>query len=181
MNLRDYERQTIRDFVETAAEEGLLSNSVLDLGAGQQPYRDIVERMGGDYVPFDAPGYPGSVTKIDTTGEAFGRLFATVLCTQVIQYQQDPLTFLTNIRARIAGAGHLVMTYPTNWPEVEEADRFRFTKAGMRTLLTDAGFQIVRHEKRGSIWDGRMELAREKRMTATGEEFVLGYGVVARA
>lgn len=184
MNLRDYERESIRRFVQSAADEGYLSGSVLDVGSGTRPYATIVKEAGGEYVPFDAPGYPGAVPGVrDSTGDAWGRLFRTALCTQVIQYQEQPLTFLTGVRARLAHSDEawLVMTYPTHWPEVEAEDLWRFTKTGMARLLTDAGFSIIRHEKRGSVWDPRFDVGAQKRVTAVGEEFVLGYGVVARA
>jgi hypothetical protein len=65
-------------------------------------------------------------------------------------------------------AATLVMTYPTNWPEVETDDLHRFTKAGMERLLHRAAFNIVVHEQRASV-------------RAVGNRFVLGYGVVARS
>jgi hypothetical protein len=190
MNLRDYERESIRRFVQRAADDGYLAGEVIDVGSGQQPYRDIVLEVPASYTPFDAPGYPGSTVTQDTTGAAFGNVFDSILCTQVIQYQERPEQFLLSLRERFRRAAalgaprpdcYLVMTYPTNWPEVEVEDRHRFTKAGMEELLTEAGFSILRHEKRGSVWDPRFDVGSNKRVTATGEELVLGYGVVARA
>lgn len=203
MNLRDYERATIRAFVQKAADEGYLSGRVLDYGCGKQPYRDIVEAAGGEYVPYDREDFPANVSQenvgeyarprttygwIDDPWAGFGaRSYQagepwSILCTQVIQYVPDPKELVDEgFHTALYQGGTLVLTYPTNWPEVESEDLHRFTKAGMERLLTEVGFEIVLHEKRGAIWDGAFEVAPQKRIRATGEEFVLGYGCVARA
>ncbi len=182
MNLRDYERDSIRRFVQSAADEGYLSGRVLDYGCGKQPYRDIVEAAGGEYIGLDREHWPANASGEDVGSElTFGVHYDTLLSTQVLQYVPDVPDYLANLRTYLIPQGQLVATYPTNWPEVEEEDLHRFTKAGMERLLTEAGFTIIRHEKRGSVWDPRFDTAPQKRVTATGEEFVLGYGVIARA
>jgi hypothetical protein len=109
--------------------------------------------------------------------------FDAVLCTQVIQYV--PLTietraghhenmndWLMNLRILMdEDSETLVLTYPTNWPEVEPEDLHRFTKAGMERLLKEAGFEIVLHEERARTWFG----------PGATYEVALGYGVIARA
>lgn len=210
LTLRDLEARSIRDFVQSAADDGYLSGRVLDYGCGKQPYRDIVEAVGGRYFGFDLPHFPANVslkrvvpdgydmavearddsdTALHSWAAQYG-YFDTVLCTQVIQYV--PLTietraghhenmndWLMNLRILMAEDSEtLVMTYPTNWPEVEPEDLHRFTKAGMERLLTEAGFEIVRHERREFI---HPYVAQANGRAFGYEEFALGYGVVARA
>ena len=67
-----------------------------------------------------------------------------------------------------------MLTYPTNWPEVEPEDLQRFTKAGMERLLTEAGFEIVRHERSAEV--APLVAGHLHRKT-----FCAGYGVIARA
>ena len=185
MTLREVEAESIRRFVESCAEH--FTGRVLDYGCGQQPYRDIVEQAGGDYYGFDRLAFGGNVSGADIGSyDHFGhhRFADAILCTQVLQYvpPEDIIsrdergafglldTFagkLGSYSARPRG-GALVLTYPTHWPEVEEADLHRFTKAGMTRLLVDAGFVIDRHERRAEF-------------VAMGETFAVGYGVVARA
>jgi hypothetical protein len=189
VNLRDYERESIRTFVQSVADEGYLSGRVLDYGCGAQPYREIVEAVGGEYHGFDRKGYSGNVSGADV-GEWEPWMddhdYDAILCTQVIQYV--PLPVLTerlyewgHARDTIGVDAILILTYPTNWPEIEPEDLHRFTKVGMERLLTEAGFEIVRHEQRGVVFDPAFPSGRNKRITATGEEFALGYGVVCRA
>ena len=187
-DLRTIERESIRAFVQSAADDGYLDGRVLDYGCGKQPYRDIVEAADGEYVGFDREFFPGNVSaedigSLDKESPEEGTGFNAILCTQVVQYipmAEFPAgEFLSFLKWLIVDHGYLVMTYPTNWPEVEPEDLHRFTKAGMERLLTEAGFEIVRHEQRGRhiffavpgghyLNHGRGEIA-------------LGYGVIARA
>lgn len=196
-DLRTIERDSIRAFVQRAADEGYLSGRVLDYGCGKQPYRGIVEAASGEYVGYDAPSFPASVASSDTTGQAFGQEFDAILCTQVVQYVPGVTDFFWKLRERrrlnkapkghVLTPGnqppfHLVLTYPTNWPEVEPEDLHRFTKAGMERLLTEAGFEIVLHEKRQSFSDAKIiTFDNRSHRTGPGDLFALGYGVVARA
>lgn len=173
-SLRGIEHKSIRDFVQSAAHDGYLSGRVLDYGCGKRPYQDIVERAGGEYVGYDLEVYGGNVSMEDVGSiEEEEESFTAILCTQVVQYvlPEDLFgEFFDFLRYLLVPDGHLVITYPTNWPEVESADLYRFTKAGMEHLLTAAGFKIIVHQRRGI---GAVSLS--------GDEFALGYGVIARA
>jgi len=154
-----------------------LMGKVLDYGCGKQPYRDVVELAGGEYDGYDDVSFPANVSGVDVyieDAELGPQLpyadYDAVLCTQVVQYVEDVHDFLRVLRSFLSKRkGHLVMTYPTNWPEVEQEDLQRFTKAGMERLVTGAGFTIVRHEWRHGF------------RTLTGESFAAGYGLIARA
>lgn len=186
MNLRELERESIRAFVQSAADEGYLSGRVLDFGCGRQPYREIVETAGGEYLGFDSPRFPASTTS-ELHVPDWPHAYDATLCTQVLQYVPNPMTALHQIgnglRPIYHGADrekarHLVMTYPTNWPEVEPEDLHRFTKAGMERLLTEAGFTIIRHEERAEVV-GAVRVPNG--LLTTGDAFALGYGVIAQA
>lgn len=152
--IRRIERSSIRSFLTD--HQQYLCGRVLDYGCGivgkcikEQPYRDLVS---GEYVPFDV-GY----------AEPAGR-FDAILCTQVLQYILEPAALLAEFRARTQ---YLVVTYPTHWEEVEHTDLWRFTKAGMNSLLSRAGFDVLVHVSRWSLPFQDFSLAG-------------GYGVVAR-
>ena len=147
-SIRIVERESIRNFVEQ--HKDLLVGRVLDFGAGEEPYRGLVT---GEYVPYEK-------------GEEFPEgAFHTVLVNQVAQYLGNP----HEVFSKLATVGeYLVMTYPTNWEEVEDTDLYRYTKAGMEQMLKEAGYEILSHEKRCSL-------------TFINFELVIGYGVVARS
>lgn len=169
-DLREIERASIRAFVQNAADQGYLSGKVLDYGCGQQPYRPIVEAAGGVYHGYDSPGFPASVAPqtFSHLGAVSGDLhaFDTVLCTQVIQYAEDPGEMLVSILEELALGGTLVMTGPTNWPEVEQEDFWRFTQAGIRRLLTSSGFAVATVAPRAYY---------------PNTEMLLGWGAIAHA
>jgi len=178
-DLRENEASSIRAFVQKAADQGYLSGRVLDFGCGKQPYRDIVEAAGGKYYPLDRKDFPANLSGADIGVENyFGshRYADAILCTQVVQYipmgeligDRDFTGVLERWAYTLGKHGHLVLTYPTNWPEVETEDLHRFTKAGMERLLMAAGFTIVAHEWRHGF-------------SYQGVSFVAGYGVIARA
>lgn len=156
-SIRALERASIRSFMESNRQ--YLKGRVLDFGCGThetcqrpQPYRDLVE---GEYVGMDkANQYPAPP-------------FDAVMCTQVIQYLKTPRIELMVLRSLLKQGGYLVMTYPTNWDEVESTDLWRFTRAGMETLLESKEFKIVKHERRAEI-------------DLNGFKFALGYGIVAK-
>lgn len=168
-DLQELERASIESFV--SSQSGYLTGTVLDLGCGKQPYRHIVEAVGGDYIAFDRADYPANVSGEDVGPDVDfdGVRFDAVLCTQVIQYLEEPYDQLLGIREMLVAGGHLVMTGPTNWPEREGEDLFRFTRAGIEKLLRWAGFDVVVLQPRANV------------LVATGFELSLGWGAVARA
>jgi hypothetical protein len=171
--LRALEHESIRGFVYQAACDEYLSGRVLDWGCGKKPYREMIEKAGGHYEGYDLAEFPANVSGEDVGSELFwdANAWDAILCTQVVQYVPFPelIELLADFRDRLFDDGHLVMTYPTNWPEVEGADLHRFTKAGMERMLTEARFEILEHECRGI---GAVSLS--------GDEFAVGYGVIAR-
>lgn len=160
------ENDTIRRFVNAAADDGLLRGRILDYGCGKQPYRDIC-RGAGEYVPYDRREFGGNVSGKDIGGPNGDRDFDTVLATQVIQYVDYPWVWLCKIRDKyLVPGGHLVMTYPGAWPVLRD-DLQHFTKLGVERLLAAASFTVVRHELRASL-------------PFDGFEIPTGYGVIAR-
>lgn len=151
--IRQVERASIRAFVE--AHAALLVGRVADFGAGSAPYRSLVQ---GDYT---------AVEKQDGAAWLGGDPFDAILCTQVLQYVDSPFGIIETFFSRLKPGGKLVMTYATNWAEVETTDLWRPTKAGMERMLGTAGFLIEEHVLRAEVALGHFH-------------FALGYGVVAR-
>lgn len=166
-DVRRVERDSIRKFVASCSE--YLAGRVLDFGCGLQPYRDVVEAAGGEYVGFDRADFPGNVSGEDVGDDLETREgFDAVVSTQTIQYVEEPYEWLLELANLVRPGGVLVLTGPTNWPEVEPDDLFRYTRAGVEKLLRWAGFDVLRVESRASVRVG------------DGFELSLGWGAVAR-
>lgn len=166
ITLREHERDSIEAFVELHLDK--LSGRVLDYGCGRQPYRRLVQRAGGDYTPYDRVAFPACVAHTSTGPDnPLGGDFDAILCTQVIQYVHSPLQLLTDFSGALSPGGWLVMTGPTNWPEVESEDLWRFTQRGIMTLLVAAGFYLVNVSTRASLVVNDIKMS-------------LGWGAIAR-
>lgn len=166
--LREAETASIRHFVENNI--GLLTGDVLDFGCGKMPYRDLITRAGATYHGFDRPGYAGSTVAVKI-GEDWPlgrkRFWGAIVCNQVIQYLSDPRQMLSSFYDALAPGGWLVMTGPTNWPEVENVDTWRFTTEGIGRLVDVTGFHEV------------TAVSREQ-MRINDIVLSLGWGVVGR-
>lgn len=142
--LRDRDRASIRAYLEQHAD--LLTGRVLDFGSGKQPYRDVVERVGGVYVPFDRTDFPASTAEHDEQIPVGP--FDAVICNQVVQYLDNPVRVLADLRRMMTPGAYLLMTGPTNWPIVEREDLWRFTPAGITRMLDGAGWVEIEAEQR---------------------------------
>lgn len=164
------ERDSIEKFVLSCRES--FHGRVLDYGAGKMPYRQIVLDQGADYVPHDRAAYPANVSDGDIGMEFpldLKHEWDAILCNQVIQYVPEPFELLRDFRYALKPGGSLVLTGPTNWRVIEDADLWRFTRNGANIMLEEAGFTVERIEWRASI--GLMP----------GFDLPLGWGALAAA
>lgn len=169
-SLRVVEAASIMDFVQGCADRGMLSGDVLDYGSGTEPYRYVVERAGGTYFPFDRIDNPGSRASTDVGADDVlsSRYWDAIVCTQVLQYIEDPGRLLEQFWRALKPGGSLVMTGPTNWPIVETQDLRRWTVAGIREELRLAGWEFVDAKPRAQV-------------TFEGEEWLIGWQAVCTA
>lgn len=137
---------------------------VLDFGCGTQPYRAIVEANGGEYTGYNRAIFPGGAKADIGPDDPLSQHWDVILNTQVLEYMPDPKGLLWEFRL---AASKLVITIPTNWPEVEVEDLVRFTRAGMERLLNDIGLTIREQRQLGRVPFGDREW------------MALGYGFVA--
>ncbi len=163
------ENESIRAFVQQAADDGYLKGKILDYGCGRQPYRDICQGVG-QYVAWDRSDFPFSMAP-ENVGGPSGLLggFNSMLCTQVIQYVpvDDLEDWLTSLLLILYPDSWLVLTGPTNWPCIN--DLSRLTVEGIAGLLESAGFSEAKIDYREPLFD------------MGGFQLPFGYGVVARA
>ena len=166
--IREAERGSIRDFIAFAGEHGVFEQRmVLDVGCGQQPYRDVVEKAGGLYFGYDHPEFPTSVVQ-EAVGdqELLTRRWGAVMTTQVIQCQPQPEAFLRLLHSILEPGGALVITWSSCWDELEPEDHWRFTRTGGLELLRRAGFARAIGQRRAEVELG-------------GFRFCLGHGAIA--
>ena len=143
---------SIRRFVNEHSE--LLAGRVLDYGAGKigtcrtpQPFRYMLPAH--DYVPWE----PGDVIP------ARDGSFEGILCTQVIQNVDDPPLLFREFLEWLSPGGHLVLTYPIAWQQIEQ-ELWRFTERGIWAMCHRRGLKIVQNRVLCQVeLDGIMPMA----------------------
>jgi SAM-dependent methyltransferase len=163
-----YERESILAFVRAVADSLPLGAVVLDLGAGDAPYRELFGHC--DYVTTD---WEGSVheraSEVDVLASAdalpFDDAFAdAALLTQVLEHVPDPAAVLGEVARTLRPGGRVFMTVPFVW-ELHELphDFWRFTPGSLGQLLAAAGFADIEIEPRTDCFTTLAQLMRNVR------------------
>jgi SAM-dependent methyltransferase len=142
------ERRPILDFVADVAAKTLPGTSVLDVGAGDAPYREIFKHARYVTTDWTESEHPGAHTA-DLVAPAdalplHDGSFAVVLCTQVLEHVPEPSAVLAECFRVLEPGGKLALTVPLLWQLHElPHDYYRFTAPGLQYLLRKAGFVEV--------------------------------------
>jgi ubiquinone/menaquinone biosynthesis C-methylase UbiE len=152
-----WERATIVSFLQVAANSLPPGAEVLDVGAGDAPYRELFAHT--DYRTHDwtasvhegaiEADYVGSANALPIADETFD----AVVCTQVLEHVPDPLAVLNEIRRVLRPGGRVYLTAPLAW-ELHELphDYYRYTAEGLKYLFDRAAFVDVRVEPRNGCF-----------------------------
>lgn len=140
-----FERRSIAGFVQAVARILPAGVRVLDVGAGDAPFRELFAHA--DYVTNDWSGSPHELAgTVDVIASADAlplpdESFDVVLATQVFEHVVDLPGVLAESARVLRPGGALHATVPLLW-EMHEMphDYRRFTTAGLRLLLEEAGF-----------------------------------------
>lgn len=130
--------------------EHLFEGSVLDLGCGMRPYQELLGTRVRRWVGVDFASTASGRSAATVFGSAlelpFGeRSFDTILSTQVLEHVPRPENLLREAYRVLRPGGYLVLTAPQTGPLHEEPhDFFRYTCYGLRFLLEQAGFRVIR-------------------------------------
>lgn len=121
---------------------------VLDYGCAELPYRYLFG-PGVEFVGADIPGNPHATLALnaDATVPAQDETFDTVLSTQVLEHVGDPALYLSEcFRLLRPGGRMLLSTHGVFVYHPDPVDYWRWTCAGLRYAVEQAGFEIVRFE-----------------------------------
>ncbi len=154
----DLETRGIRQLMQTAARELPSGCLILDAGAGQAPYREMFSRQryialdfakgesAWDYSGLDAVGNLESLPFPSET-------FDAAVSTQVLEHVPDPGKILREIHRVLKPGAPLYITAPLGFGEHQQPyDFYRYTRYGLRHLLTRAGFRIETLKPRGGFF-----------------------------
>jgi SAM-dependent methyltransferase len=121
---------------------------VLDYGCGVVAYRRFFP-ADAEYAAADLPGNPHASLPLDPDGTVpvAGDEFDALLSTQVLEHVPDPQLYLSEcFRVLRPGGRMLLSTHGTFVYHPDPQDYWRWTCAGLKKVVTDAGFEVVRFE-----------------------------------
>lgn len=116
--------QTITELSQTRRRGRM---SLLDAGAGQQPYRKVIESLGIAYSSHDFNSYAPTNEEAglhiewphlehdyvcDILAIPTQTVFDIVLCTEVLEHVPDPVAALEHLSKLVRSGGHLIATAP---------------------------------------------------------------------
>jgi SAM-dependent methyltransferase len=157
------ERESICRFMEEQADNLRGGSRVLDVGAGEAPYRELFNDH--EYVTLDHPDTPHSGA-VDMHGRAdaipaVDGSFDVVVCTQVLEHVSNPFLAMKEFRRVLREGGLLIATVPFVWEEHETPhDYYRYTRYGIEHLAREAGFEHLEVRPRTDCFTTAAQILR---------------------
>jgi SAM-dependent methyltransferase len=152
-----YERRSILNFVIELASSTLPQTTVLDVGAGDAPYRELFTHVNYLTSDWENSTHAGA-RRADVVADATTLPVETdsvglVLCTQVLEHVAEPARLLGESFRILERGGRLALTVPLVWQLHElPFDYYRYTASGVEHLLEQAGFiEIEIHARNDSF------------------------------
>jgi SAM-dependent methyltransferase len=123
-------------------------DALLDYGCADIPYRHFFpSRIRYEAADLPGNGHATMVLNDDGTVPAPDDAYDAVLSTQVLEHVTDPASYLAEAyRVLRPGGRLLVSTHGVFIYHPDPEDCWRWTCAGLRRLVEQAGFRIVRFE-----------------------------------
>lgn len=153
--------QTQRDsWVEACARQIPSGSRVLDVGAGEAPYRKLFAHC--DYRTQDfglEPGTVGKYAALDYQSDILGipvpeGSFDAILCTEVLEHVPEPIRVISEFSRMLRKGGRLYLSAPLGAFLHQEPYHFYggYTPHWYRRFLPMAGFDIVTLERNGGFF-----------------------------
>ena len=133
-----------------------LKGSILDLGCGLKPYKQLftgaTEYIGVD---IENPGHDHSKENVDVyydgkTIPFVDAHFQGIFFSEVLEHVFEPEALLKEMNRVLQKDGFLLLTTPFAWDEHEVPFDFgRYTVYGLRHILENSGFEVLEIKKSG--------------------------------
>lgn len=149
---REPHRQKIRSFLRSVARDIGAGTIVLDLGAGETPYRGLFRHT--NYIATDMRKGTGISFISDANRIPMRKCCChVVLCTELLEHVPNPEMLLGEMLRVLEPGGRLVLTAPLCWRQhMKPYDFFRFTRFGLEELFRRAGFEVNSIEPLGGYF-----------------------------
>ncbi len=140
--------RALSELAENAAQGARPPSTVVDLGAGDAPYRTLFERDGCRYLPcdIDVPADHPTMLRLEPGKPlALGNESVDiVLSLQVLEHVWDLDWYLGEARRLLAPEGRLILSTHGTWLyHPHPTDFRRWTRTGLLAELAQRGFEVT--------------------------------------
>lgn len=127
-----------------ASHAGDVRGTLLDLGAGNQPFRPWYSGLADRVVAVDVTPTAGLDARCFATALPFADdSFDAVLCTSVLEHVENVEQAVAEIARVLRPGGRLLVAVPFLYPEHEAPyDFWRTTHQGLRSVLSRHGLEV---------------------------------------
>lgn len=146
---RWYHLTALRDVLIEESKEAMgkrePGQTLVDLGCGSMPYREIYEPLAGHYIGVDLPENLGADLHISQSGQVplDDASVDIVLSSQVLEHVPAPQVYLEEAYRLLKPGGLLFLSTHGYWMyHPDPTDFWRWTREGLRKEIEQAGFRI---------------------------------------
>jgi SAM-dependent methyltransferase len=135
-----------------------LRGSLIDIGCGEKPYKDLLEPYVDRHIGFDQKETLHDNSNIDLFGSANlipvpSLSFESALCTAVLEHLEEPEDAIRECYRVLKPSGIAIYSVPFIWHLHEEPrDFYRFSKYGLKYLFEKVGFEILELNALSGFW-----------------------------
>jgi len=129
---------------------------LIDIGCGNMPYKDILPDKVTQYDTFDIERrvpevkFVGDIQNMDMIKDGS---YDSAICIEVLEHVQNPFKAISEVYRILKQDGTLILSIPHLCRLHEEPyDFYRYTKYGIKFLLENAGFEVLKITPRGGIF-----------------------------
>jgi len=148
-NSRWYHLTVLRDALTEESEAAIgrfgPGQTLIDLGCGSIPYKEIYEPLVGRYIGVDLPENPSADLHLNRSGRAplDDASVDIVLSSQVLEHVASPRAYLDEAHRLLKPGGLLFLSTHGYWMyHPDPTDFWRWTREGLRKEIERAGFRI---------------------------------------
>jgi SAM-dependent methyltransferase len=137
---------SLRKILEKILKDDIIGfNELLDYGCGNKPYMELFKKVIDNYVGADLPGndLADIIINPDGTLPLLAESFSCVLSSQVLEHVEDPNLYLKESYRILKQDGKLILSTHGFWVyHPDPNDYWRWTSAGLKKIIEEAGFSI---------------------------------------
>jgi SAM-dependent methyltransferase len=139
----------VNEFVKEVARELPPGSSILDAGAGECNYQRYFQGhnyisvdlgVGDENWDYDKLDHVAPLDQLPLTDNSLD----AILCTQVLEHLERPRESAKEFFRVLRPGGKIYLTAPMSHVEHQTPyDFFRYTSYGLRSILSEAGFEVI--------------------------------------